>query len=92
MWIIAPVERSVCELAHTNSVFCADAPTIRPAQGGAPRLSTLRWVDDAKGKLLSQVGDKNEVSIDPRGKERTESTHKSSEKILCFKVILPKPR
>ncbi|MGC1936625.1 MAG: hypothetical protein WA697_00025, partial [Pseudolabrys sp.] len=24
-----------------------------------PRLSTLRWVDDAKGKLLSQVGDQN---------------------------------
>jgi hypothetical protein len=59
MRIIALVERNVCELAHTNSVFCADAPTTRPAQGGAPRLSTLRWVDDAKGKLLSQVGDQN---------------------------------
>jgi hypothetical protein len=59
MRIIVLVERNVCELAHTNSVFCADAPTTRPAQGGAPRLSTLRWVDDAKGKLLSQVGDQN---------------------------------
>ena len=42
MRIIALVERNVCELAHTNSVFCADAPNSRRSAHEYPNGRGLR--------------------------------------------------
>ena len=47
----------------------------------------MRGADDGKGKLLSQVGDKIEVSIDLPN-ERTECTHGRRKKLRSIRFDL----